>query len=318
MKIFGPVPSRRLGQSLGINNIPPKICTLSCVYCQLGRSIKMQSERESFFSPDDLINETTDKINQARANGAQIDYLTVVPDGEPTLDSCLGELLDGLNATGIRTAVITNSTLLDSPDVRSDLSKASWVSVKVDAASEMVWRKVDRPLKSLNYDRIKEGLFLFSQEFTGILAAETMLVKGLNDSADTLRKTASFIALLQPSIAYISIPTRPPAESWAVPPEEDRINEAFQLFTEAGLSCEYLIGYEGNQFSRTGDVVDDLLSITSVHPMREEAVLKMIREAGESFSLVEELIKKGRLVRTSFEGHIFYLRKLKNSDQKER
>ncbi|HPE20076.1 MAG TPA: radical SAM protein [Candidatus Mcinerneyibacteriales bacterium] len=316
MKIFGPVPSRRLGRSLGINNIPPKICTLSCVYCQLGRSLKMISERQEFFTPEELIRETRVKIEESRVKNEKIDYLTVVPDGEPTLDIHLGKLLDGLNTTGIKTAVITNSTLIDRVDVRADLLKSSWVSVKVDAASESLWRKIDRPLKPLDYDKIKDGLLLFSREFKGTLATETMLVKGLNDSAEDLRKTASFIALLKPSIAYISIPTRPPAETWAIPPDESVINEAFHIFSETGLPCEYLIGYEGDAFAHTGDLAEDILSITSVHPMREEAVKKMVDTSDGSFEVIEDLIDKEELIRTSFNNHTFYLRKLKRSTPK--
>ncbi|HPE28839.1 MAG TPA: radical SAM protein [Candidatus Mcinerneyibacteriales bacterium] len=313
MNVFGPVPSRRLGRSLGINNIPPKICTLSCVYCQLGRSLKMTSERQRFFLPEELIQETKARIEVSRAKHESIDYLTVVPDGEPTLDSQLGRLLEGLNTTGIKTAVITNSTLIHRADVRADLLKASWVSVKVDAASESLWRKIDRPLKSLDYEKIKEGLLLFSREFNGTLATETMLVRGLNDSSEELRETASFLSLLKPSISYLSIPTRPPAENWVVPPDETVINEAFHIFSEAGLPCEYLIGYEGDAFAHTGDLAEDLLSITSVHPMREEAVTAMVRNSGESFTQVDELVRKGLLVRTSFQGHLFYIRKLKSS-----
>ncbi|MBN2726977.1 radical SAM protein [Candidatus Mcinerneyibacteriota bacterium] len=316
MKVFGPVPSRRLGRSLGINNIPPKICTLSCVYCQLGRSLKMISERQEFFTPEELIRETKVKIEESQTKNEKIDYLTVVPDGEPTLDVHLGRLLEGLGQTGIKTAVITNSTLIDRVDVRADLLKSSWVSVKVDAASESLWRKIDRPLKPLDYDKIKDGLLLFSREFKGTLATETMLVKGLNDSAEDLRKTASFIALLQPSIAYISIPTRPPAETWAVPPDESVINEAFHIFSEAGLPCEYLIGYEGDAFAQTGDLAEDILSITSVHPMREEAVKKMVDKSDASFEVIEDLVDKEELIRTSFNNHTFYLRKLKRSTPK--
>jgi len=276
----------------------------------------MISERQEFFTPEELIRETRVKIEESRVKNEKIDYLTVVPDGEPTLDIHLGKLLDGLNTTGIKTAVITNSTLIDRVDVRADLLKSSWVSVKVDAASESLWRKIDRPLKPLDYDKIKDGLLLFSREFKGTLATETMLVKGLNDSAEDLRKTASFIALLKPSIAYISIPTRPPAETWAIPPDESVINEAFHIFSETGLPCEYLIGYEGDAFAHTGDLAEDILSITSVHPMREEAVKKMVDTLDGSFEVIEDLIDKEELIRTSFNNHTFYLRKLKRSTPK--
>ena len=109
---FGPVPSRRLGQSLGINNIPPKICTYSCIYCQLGRSLKMQIEREEFYHPEEIFKEVENKIREAMGRGEPIDYLTFVPDGEPTLDRNLGKEIEFLKQVGIKIAVITNSSLI--------------------------------------------------------------------------------------------------------------------------------------------------------------------------------------------------------------
>ena len=142
LRVFGPVPSRRLGRSLGINNIPPKICSYSCVYCQLGRSLSMVNHRGEYYDPEELGKEVLDAIQCLAQNNERVDYLTVVPDGEPTLDQNLGRLIDLLKTSGVKVAVITNSTLLDDPEVRQDLSKADLVSIKVDAVDQKTWKKI--------------------------------------------------------------------------------------------------------------------------------------------------------------------------------
>jgi len=101
LNVFGPVPSRRLGRSLGINNIPPKICSYSCVYCQLGRTLRMEIERRAFYEPEELIRAVRERVEELREGGERIDYLTFVPDGEPTLDSNLGEEIAALKDLGI-------------------------------------------------------------------------------------------------------------------------------------------------------------------------------------------------------------------------
>ena len=309
-RVFGPVPSRRLGKSVGINNIPPKICTYSCVYCQLGRSLKMVADRCTYYDPDSLGTEAKEKIKIARSNNEPIDYLTIVSDGEPTLDANLGQLIDQLRPLDIKIAVITNSTLLDNQDVRQDLCKADWVSVKVDTLDEMIWRKIDRPHQKIKFEAVLEGLRLFSKEFKGQLVTETMLVKGLNDSIQPLTKVAQFIRELHCSLAYLSIPTRPPALKWVHSPEEEKINSIYQLFKAQGLNTEYLIGYEGNQFAYTGNIEADILSITSVHPMREDAVYAYLKKANGDFSAIEKLLKENKLLVSTYNNNRFYLRTL--------
>ena len=256
---FGPVPSRRLGKSLGINNIPPKICTYACVYCQLGRTLEMSVRRRSFYEPLEILRAVQVKVERAKAAGEAIDYLTVVPDGEPTLDSRLGETIDLLKPLGIPVAVITNSSLIGDEAVRADLRKADWVSLKFDAVSEDVWHKIDRPARLLSLPDVLDGALAFASSFGGKLVTETMLVQGVNDSAPTLAATAGFIAQLQPSTAYLAIPTRPPAEEWVLPPDEATINRAYHVFSERIAHVEVLIGYEGNAFAQTGDPAETCL-----------------------------------------------------------
>lgn len=310
MLVFGPVPSRRLGRSMGVNNIPPKICTYSCVYCQLGRTIKLQSARQAFYKPEEVLREVQDKIEKARAAGESVDYLTFVPDGEPTLDIHLGQEIALLKPLGIKLAVITNSSLLWHEEVRAALAQADWVSLKMDAVLEEVWRRVDRPHGSLRLPAILEGALEFAQTFEGQLVTETMLVEGVNDGADAIGAVSDFLAHLKPQTAYLAIPTRPPAEAWVRSPDEEVINRDYQILRREVAHVEYLVGYEGNAFAFTGDVADDLLSITSVHPMREDAVHEFLGRAEADWAVVRDLIAGGQLVETTYEGRKFYVRKL--------
>lgn len=310
MRVFGPVPSRRLGKSVGINNIPPKICTYSCVYCQLGKSLKMVADRQEYYEPIDLLIEVKEKITNAKTNNEAIDYLAVVPDGEPTLDKNLGELIELLKPLGFKVAVITNSTLLQRPDVREDICKADWVSVKIDTLDETIWRKIDRPHRKIVFDSMLNGIRTFSREYNGQFVTETMLVRNLNDDIENIRKVAEFIREIKPSVAYLSIPIRPPAEKWVEAPEEQKINRAYQIFRDQSLTAEYLIGYEGNEFAYTGNIEEDILSITSVHPMREDAVKEYLKKAKSNFSVIKEMIKENKIIVSEYKGDRFYLRKL--------
>ncbi len=318
MIAFGPVPSRRLGRSLGINNIPPKICTYACVYCQLGRTIKMQVERQPFYEPEEVLSVVRDKVTSALDQDEAIDYLTFVPDGEPTLDLNLGVEIAALRELGIRIAVISNASLIWREDVRAELMSADWVSLKVDAVRLPTWRQIDRPHGSLTLQAILDGIRTFADDFKGDFVTETMLVEGVNDNEDDLVEIAEFLGEVQPAIAYLSIPTRPPAEDWVRAVNEESINLAYQLVGKKVDHVELLLGYEGNAFSSTGDAEEDILSITAVHPMREDALRHLLKEAGSSWDLVAELIQQGKLVELQHLGKSFYLRRIHPHGDKSR
>jgi wyosine [tRNA(Phe)-imidazoG37] synthetase (radical SAM superfamily) len=309
---FGPVPSRRLGRSLGINNIPPKVCPYACGYCQLGRTIKMQIERQAFYAPEEILKATQEKVSSAQAAGESIDYLTFVPDGEPTLDLNLGREIELLKSLGISIAVITSAALIWHEEVRAALRQADWVSLKMDAAREEVWRRINRPYGTLQLSAILDGALKFAAGFKGQLVTETMLVEGINDDPALLEETASFVAQLQLDTAYLSIPIRPPAEGWGQPPKEAIINHAYLIFSDRVEHVEYLIGYEGNAFAFTGNVEDDLLSITAVHPMRQDAVNQLLTQAQATWSVVQRLMAQGQLIETKYKHQKFYLRKIHN------
>jgi len=214
---------------------------------------------------------------------------------------------------GIDVAVISNASLISEPEVREDLGKADWVSLKVDAVSEPIWHRVNRPAGTLQLEDILSGIEVFAAQFDGTLATETMLIDGINDDADEIRKVASFLGTVSPDESYIAVPTRPPAEDWANPASEEKINRAYREFNKHVDDVEYLLGYEGNQFSSTGNFQEDLLSITAVHPMREEGVQELLRKTGSERELVDELIAEGKLVKNEFEDSVYYMRKLEEN-----
>jgi len=308
---FGPVPSRRLGQSLGINNIPPKCCSYACVYCQVGRTVELVAERRAFYPPEEVVREVENRVRDVRERGEAIDYLAFVPDGEPTLDVHLGREIAGLRPLGIPVAVLSNAFLVDRSDVQSDLLRADWVSLKVDAVREDTWRRINRPHGRLRLDDQLRGGLRLSRRLAGTLATETMLVAGLNDDEAHLDDLGRYLEALRPDVAYLSVPTRPPAEAGVRPPGEDVVFRAWQALTARlpGTRVELLVGYEGNAFASTGDARADLLAITAVHPMRGDAVADLLARAGERWPVVEELVADGLLAKREHGGRTFFVRR---------
>lgn len=310
---FGPVPSRRLGRSLGINNIPPKFCSYSCLYCQVGRTLQTEAARREFYQPDEIFQSVKSQVASVRAKGEEIDFLTFVPDGEPTLDCRLAESIDLLRQLHIRIAVISNASLIWRKDVQEALNNADLVSLKVDTVDEEQWARINRPHESLKLANILQGIRDFSTRYQGELITETMLLAGMNDSVEAVTGVADFLEVIQPAVSYVAIPTRPTAESGISPPVDEVLLQAYEIFKAKIKHVEYLIGYEGNEFAVAGDLEQALLSITAVHPMREEAVNEMLQKAGQNWDLIKSLLDSNKLKKVEFAGKNFYLRNLSSS-----
>jgi wyosine [tRNA(Phe)-imidazoG37] synthetase (radical SAM superfamily) len=258
------------------------------------------------------VTEVKNRIQSASLRNESIDYLTFASNGEPTLDVSLGSEISLLKQTGIRVAVLTNASLVWRRDVREDLRKADMVSLKVDAVSEGIWRRVNRPCKDLRLDLILEGMATFARAFKGTIISETMLVDSM-DYGNEFEEIADFLKSLERlNRAYIAVPTRPPTENWVRPPKEETLNRAFHVFSEElGIDrVEYLIGYEGNAFAFTGKVEEDLLSITAVHPLRKETVGKFLKKANADWRIIHKLLQEGKLGEVDYEGNTYYMRKL--------
>ena len=312
MIVYGPVPSRRLGQSIGINNIPPKICSYSCVYCQLGRTNQMQVKRQAFYSPEDICREAEIKLKQLETENKQADYFSFVPDGEPTLDINLGKTIELLKPYNTKIAVITNASLLWMDEVKQDLMDADWVSLSIDAADEDTWHKIDRPHGMLKHQNILKGIVEFSKSFRGTLVTETMLVEGINDQEACIEKIAEQVALVQPQKAYLLVPTRPPAEPDVKRASSDSLrNAAAIVLGITGPDVVCITGDEEEEgFFFTEDIADDIISIASVHPIREDIVESLLNKRNANRSVISELINQGSLIEYTYEGKKFYKRNI--------
>ena len=308
MLTFGPVPSRRLGRSLGINNIPPKSCSYSCIYCQVGATKTTEIIPRKFYTPEQIFLEVEKHLSLVQKKNEQVDYLTFVPDGEPGLDIHLSETIERLRPLGIPIAIISNASLIWREEIRDTFAQADWVSLKVDAIDETLWQQVNRPCPSLNHQSILDGMLIFAKNFSGTLATESMFIRGLNDHDKAVNALADFLGTLKPDRTYLSIPTRPPAEKNIHAPDEATLNRIFQIISQQVNHVELITGYEGNAFASTGNIAEDLLAITSVHPMREEAVKALLAKSGANWEQVTQLINQGQLIKTEYNGQIFYVR----------
>ncbi len=216
--VFGPVASRRLGRSLGVDPIPFKTCNWNCVYCQLGRSSPLQAERQEWTPTEQVIAE----IEGALAEGPRPDHVTFGGSGEPTLHTGLGRMIRATRALGVPVAVLTNGSLLHLPDVRAALLPAHVVVPILDAGSPDVYRTVDRAWPQPSFVAYLDGLVRFRQIYRGRLLVEVMLVAGLNDSEEALADLARALARIRPDEVHVNTPVRPGAEAWAVAPGDPR------------------------------------------------------------------------------------------------
>ncbi len=209
--IYGPVPSRRMGISLGISPIPKKYCNYSCVYCQLGRTKNLTNKRNEFFDLKEILKEFQDISKK----DIYYDVVTIVGEGEPTLYSELGRLIKKIKTmTDKPVAVITNGALMYDEKTRKDLMKADIVLPSIDACNENMFTRINRPSRSINYNNMLEGLIEFSNHYKGQLWIEIMLVKGYNDSVDNLIEFKKILTRINYDKLYINTPVRPPAESY--------------------------------------------------------------------------------------------------------
>jgi wyosine [tRNA(Phe)-imidazoG37] synthetase (radical SAM superfamily) len=311
---FGPVRSRRLGWSLGINNVPPKTCTYSCVYCQLGATDQSCLNRAAYFAPETVEAAVAARLAECRVAGQPVDYSTFVPDGEPTLDRNLGIAIQSVAALGQRVAVITNGSLLWRDDVRAELAAADLVSIKVDTVDDDTWHQINRPIGSLRLATVLDGMRRFAAVYRGDLLTETMLVAGINDNERTMRETATFVSALEPMRAYVAIPTRAPAEGWVRPPAAGTARRAAETFRSYEIPTECLVeefDERDGPFATSDDPVRGLLGILAVHPMTEQVARDYLTRSGSDWQVAQDLIAAGQIVPVRHGRQVFLRASLK-------
>jgi wyosine [tRNA(Phe)-imidazoG37] synthetase (radical SAM superfamily) len=293
--VFGPVLSRRLGSSLGINNIRRKICSYDCVYCQAGQTTSCSTDRDCCLSPYELYFFVKERIEQLEKEKIHIDYISFVPNGEPTLDNNLSKEIELLKGFGYKIAVFTNSSLLWNDDV------------KVDTVDEAIWEVLNRPHGRLRFDTILKGVADFAKTYEGVLTTETMLIKNVNDSLDEIGQVGNFLNMLKRNASYFTIPIRPPTEKYAVPPDSDVLEEIAKLVKRTIPKSEMLCCPEIEDFMAMGNIEEELMGILAVQPMRADSVEKLVRSNGGSGHRIEEMMRNGSIHRVMYEGKGFYV-----------
>jgi wyosine [tRNA(Phe)-imidazoG37] synthetase (radical SAM superfamily) len=291
--VFGPVPSRRLGQSLGVDPVPLKTCNWNCVYCQLGRSKPLKNERLEYFPREEILSEV-EKSLASHAEG-EIDWVTFVGSGETTLHAGLGWLIRRVKAlTRLPVAVITNGSLLYLPEIRLELSPADAVLPSLDAGNARLYRKINRPHPEVSLSRLTEGMAAFRKEYEGKLWVEVMLVKGLNDTEEALKEIAITLKNIQPDEVHILRPTRPPAETWVQPSDEEGLLRARAILGDiarAILPTSGSFDLGGNE-----SLLDAVVGIITRHPMREDELITTLNyfSPGEVASELKALETSGK------------------------
>lgn len=323
--IFGPVPSRRLGRSLGIDPTPSaalpgtarispssgknprKICNWNCVYCQLGRTRPFTRARARFFNPEALRAELR-RVLGSESTGP-VDWITFVGTGEPTLNSDLGTMLRGIrDETDLPVAVITNGSLLSRPEVRRELAPADAVLPTLDAGSPALFRRINRAPSEYTFKLHLEGLVDFRSEFTGKLWLETMLLENINDDESSLRDLAAAVGRIAPDEIHLLLPTRPPAEPWVLPASREAVLRAESILGEIApvVQPDQRYGEFGRKIEE--DPLDAAARILVRHPMTDEELRSALKAWGvpDADAVLRALTDSGKARKLSRYGRTFW------------
>ncbi len=228
--VYGPVESRRLGFSLGLNLTPYKTCNFDCLYCQLGKTTEPISERKEYIPVSDIVDELSRWLTAHKEDAARLDYITFSGSGEPTLNAAFDDLIAGIRKiTNIPVCIITNASLVAIPEVRAALCRADVLVPSLDAATEEVFRAIDRPVVPIKLNDVIEGLVQLRKEFRGALWLEVMLVRGVNDSLEHARALKEIIRRINPDKVQINTPVRATSEPDVCAPVAKRLQEIREI-----------------------------------------------------------------------------------------
>jgi wyosine [tRNA(Phe)-imidazoG37] synthetase (radical SAM superfamily) len=303
--VFGPVPSRRLGRSLGVDPVPLKTCNWNCVYCQLGRTRRWCRERQEFIPRQAILDDLEEALADHTAE--TIDWVTFVGGGEPTLHTGLGWLIrQAKERTGLPVAVITNGSLLSDPGVRDELFAADVVLPSLDAGTPNLYRRLNRPAPAFRFERHLEGLLRFGEQTPGRVWLEVMLVHGMNDSEVALHAIAACIDTVRPDEVHLMTPLRPAAEAWVRPPDVAAIELALSILGPRARIPDAGCGQV--QWQDHGDLPAALLEVITRHPTREAELLTALdgRRQVEVLEVLHSLAKAGRAQTVSRDGDRFW------------
>ena len=299
--VFGPVPSRRLGRSLGVDLVPFKTCTYDCVYCQVGRTTCKGLERKAWVPIDEVVEQIRQKLPSSP------DYITLAGSGEPTLFLGIGELVARIKQmTSTPISILTNGSLLWMPEVRKDLLDIDLVVPSLDAGDEALFRKVNRPHDALSFDRMVEGLVAFRKEYSGQYWLEVFLVGGLTACRESVQRMAEIVRRINPDRVQVNTVARPPAEKSAVAvPKEEMERFAQMLGDNVEVIADYKTREAGSDFRARRQ---DTLEMLRRRPCTVEDIANGLgMHPNEAIKYVEELIAEGEIEPDERDGKTYYV-----------
>ncbi|UCF69670.1 MAG: radical SAM protein [candidate division WOR-3 bacterium] len=301
--LYGPVPSRRLGLSLGIDIVPHKNCSYDCIYCQLGTTDYKTTSRKEYTPVRGILEE----IKTAVANKQRIDYITFSGSGEPTLHSGIGRIIDGVKKmTSIPTAVLTNGSLLHQSDVRNDLIHASVVLPTLCTVNQEMFIKIHRSVPQLDIMEIVRGYIDFRRMFKGLIWLELMIIKGINDKPEHITGMRSVIEEIAPDRIHLNTVARPPSEDYAEPVTAEVLERIKAML---GSKCEIIAEFRPpGEGHGDGDPSESILSIIQRRPVTIEDLIEVSGlTRGEIIERIEQLMKEGTVI-SSIHGDRRYYR----------
>jgi len=313
--LYGPVPSRRLGLSLGVDIVPFKVCTLDCVYCQLGRTTEKTLQRKDYVPVEAVLAELKDKL----AEGLEADFVTISGSGEPTLNSRLGELIEGIKKiTNIPVAILTNGTLLYKQDVRADCARADVVLPSLDAGDEQTFQRINRPHSGLSLEKLISGLCAFRNEFAGRIWLEVFFIEGFNTDNEQIAKIKDAINRIRPDKVQLNTAVRPTAEPGIKSLSAEKLQA---IAEELGEKCEVIADFSppplcfAKRSSGGWNVegkAEDLLSMLKRRPCSLSDICSALGiSRNEALKYIAHFQQQGVLDSQKKDGVIFFSKRIK-------
>lgn len=299
---YGPVPSRRLGRSYGVDIVPFKVCTLDCVYCQLGKTTDRTIKRKDYGPIEPILAE----LRETLAEGLEADFITIAGSGEPTLNSRLGELIDGIKKiTDIPVAILTNGTLLYKEDVRADCANADVLMPSLDAGDEQTFQRINQPHNDISIENLISGLCAFREEFAGRIWLEVFFVEGLNTDAEQIAKIRDAIELIRPDKIQLNTAVRPTAEADIMKLDAEKLQAiAARLGPKCEVVADFSLSHHGKPF---GNKAEDVLSILKRRPCSLNDICSGLGIGrNEALKYVTGLQHKGIIHSEKKDGRIFF------------
>jgi wyosine [tRNA(Phe)-imidazoG37] synthetase (radical SAM superfamily) len=308
--VYGPVPSRRLGRSLGVDIVPVKVCTLDCIYCQIGKTTNRTIERKEYVPAEPVIAE----IKQTLSTNAKIDYITIAGSGEPALNSQLGKIIEEIKKiTSLPVAVLTNGTLLYMPDVRADCAKADVVLPSLDAGDEATFQKINRPGPDISIEKLISGLSQFRREYSGRIWLEVFLIESVNSGPEQISKISATIRRIRPDKVQLNTAVRPAAEKNVRKLNAEKLQE---IAAQIGPDCEVIADFSRSGTSRqkhkqyikqNESISETLFSMLKRRPCSlKDICSSMNMHQNEAIKYISELERQGRIQPENISGVVYF------------